>query len=373
MVNTEKKPVPFIIGLALFSMFFGSGNLIFTLFVGKLAQSNWFFTATGFLITGVFMPFIGIVAMVLFKGDYNKFFACLGKTLGFIIPFLLLTVWIPFGSAPRCITLSYSSLDTYLTLPPAFILNLIYCALLFFVVIQRSRMLDILGYVLTPLLLTSLSIIAVKGIFFSGSLELSALAPSALFTRGMVEGYNTMDLIASFFFSASIIHLLSKACKEKGKEMTIVLKSGIVGVSLLGIVYFTLIYLAALHAPYLAGVPKDRLLAHLAMIILGEKLGIIAAIAVALACFTTSVALTFVYADFIAPLIKDNSEKKIPSILLSLVITYVMSNFGLKGITALTAPILQVFYPMLMILIVVNMGKLAYVRFGRKDTQPSYG
>ncbi|MCB9229710.1 MAG: branched-chain amino acid transport system II carrier protein, partial [Deltaproteobacteria bacterium] len=95
-----------IVGLALFSMFFGSGNLIFPLDVGRVAGGQFLWGALGFILTAVLVPFMGVVAMVVYNGDYQKFFAFSGKKTGFILTLILLSFWIPFGSGPRCITLS---------------------------------------------------------------------------------------------------------------------------------------------------------------------------------------------------------------------------------------------------------------------------
>ena len=68
-----------VIGLALFSMFFGSGNLIYPLFIGQLAEGQWITATMGFLLTAVLVPLAGVAAMVVYKGDYTAFFGCLRK------------------------------------------------------------------------------------------------------------------------------------------------------------------------------------------------------------------------------------------------------------------------------------------------------
>lgn len=48
-----------VIGLALFAMFFGAGNLIFPPYLGKAMGSKFLIAAIGFVITGVGLPFFG--------------------------------------------------------------------------------------------------------------------------------------------------------------------------------------------------------------------------------------------------------------------------------------------------------------------------
>src|SRR3990167_2898383 len=93
-MEIKKKNSSLVIGLALFAMFFGSGNLIYPLFVGTNSSGNTFYSILGFLLSAVALPFLGVIAMVLFKGDYTDFFSILGKKFGFLFSFILLTIWI---------------------------------------------------------------------------------------------------------------------------------------------------------------------------------------------------------------------------------------------------------------------------------------
>lgn len=52
-----------VIGVMLFALFFGAGNLIFPAQLGQNAGENLWFAVTGFIITGVGLPFLGIIAM----------------------------------------------------------------------------------------------------------------------------------------------------------------------------------------------------------------------------------------------------------------------------------------------------------------------
>ncbi|NNM43349.1 MAG: branched-chain amino acid transporter [Chlamydiae bacterium] len=357
-MKDKKKLSFFFIGLALFSMFFGAGNLIFPLFIGKVAKNLCPFSILGFLITGVLLPFLGIIGMVIFKGDYKKFFSTIGEKPGFLLSAALLSVWIPLGSAPRCITLAFASINSYIPVPSLLIFSLFYCALLFFVVYKKSRMLDILGYVLTPVLLTCLGIVIFKG-SFSGITFPTASGISSLqvFLQGVKEGYNTMDLIAAFFFSASIIGIIKASSGDEKSALTKAVKASIIGVATLGIVYIGLITVAASHAGILENIPKDQLMMEVAKNLLGAKVSIIAAIAIILACFTTSVALVVVYADFIQNLLPAKKRSASLALVITMGITFLMSLLGLEGITAFTEPLLQIFYPMLLGLLLWNIGK----------------
>ena len=352
-----KKRSAVVIGLAFFSMFFGSGNLIFPLSIGMSSKSSFLSAIMGFLTTGVFLPFLGALVMVLFKGSYSNFFSCLGKRVGFLLSAFLLTVWIPLGTAPRCIALSYASMEAYTNVPSIFLISGIDSFLVFIVIYRKSAILDILGKIITPLLLICLAAIVIKGIFFSDA-QISNDLQNSFFTKGVLSGYNTMDLIASFFFSASVISMLNKSSSKSPLKMMV--KSSIIGMSVLASVYMLLIFLAAKNSYFLEGVAKEKMLAHLAGILLGGRLQILAVLAIVLACFSTSVALITTYSDFLENEVFKGKKKANLSIVISLVISYVMSLFGLKGITFVTSPILKICYPILIGLIVVNLFKIAF-------------
>ena len=150
-------------GLAMFSMFFGAGNVVFPLALGQIAQDSNFFAILGLLISAVCVPFLGLISMTLFDGNYQNFFERIGKVPGFLVMLCILGLIGPFGAIPRCIALSYSTLELYfpgMSLP----LFSIASCLIIFAFTAKKNSIGILGYVLTPLLLFSLLFIIVKGL-----------------------------------------------------------------------------------------------------------------------------------------------------------------------------------------------------------------
>lgn len=362
-MKLSQKTSILIIGMALFSMFFGSGNLIFPLYIGTLAKEAWIPAAVGFLISAVLLPFLGALAMVLYRGNYSDFFDTIGRRWGFLLSAILLTVWIPLGSAPRCMSLSYASFISYFDIaPPLWIFCLFYSIFIYIVITRGLEVLDILGKVITPLLLICIGLIFTKGSLVMPSVQAPEFQGS-FFLLGLVEGYNTMDLIASFFFSASVIHLLTQSKEEEiSKALPLVFKGSVIGMIILATVYICLISLAAHFAPFLEEVPKDQLLAHLAQHILGPTWSIVALATIFLACFSTSIALIIAYTDFLHEQIFKFQFNPSIAMLIALAVAFVMSLFGLEGITFITAPVLKIGYPILIILIAYNVGKMIVTR-----------
>lgn len=337
------------IGLALFSMYFGSGNLIYPLYVGQLAKDQCLLASLGFFLTGVAVPFLGVVAMIHYLGDYTRFFDCLGRRFGALFVALLLTIWAPLGCCPRCITLAYASFNSYVPIFPLWFFSALYSLLVCLIIQKKRRMMDILGYILTPVLLLCLGLILFKSGSMAHAFALPAMHGMPHFLTGLIEGYNTIDLIASFFFSASIIRMLQQVSTDKPLKVTF--QACLVGVSLLGVIYVALIGLAGAYSDLLANIPKDQMLTFVTKSIMGPKMGVIAIAAIFLACLTTSIAQTLVYAEYL--------QKRFNNPLLSkgiaLGITYMMSLTGLEGISAVTVPLLKVLYPTLIAMIIYNL------------------
>ena len=80
------------IGLAMFSMFFGAGNIIYPLAVGQYAGDQNFYAMLGLIITAAIMPIAGVIAMILFEGDYRAFFGRLGKVPGFLLALIIISL-----------------------------------------------------------------------------------------------------------------------------------------------------------------------------------------------------------------------------------------------------------------------------------------
>lgn len=370
-MKLDKGTSSLVIGLALFAMFFGSGNLIYPLFVGQFAKDQWMMMGSGFLLTAVLMPFLGVVAMVAYEGCYASFFNTIGRVPGFIFRTFLLTIWIPLGSAPRCMTLAFASMKSYFAyMPPLWMFSLIYSALVFVIVVKKLGILDILGKWITPLLLGSIACVFYQGFTSFSTPSGVQEVKDGLFFSGIIEGYNTMDLIASFFFSASVIHIINSSGSTMKQTLKLVVRSSVIGIVVLAGVYVSLIAVSARHAGLLEGIPKDEALAYLAQVLMGPAWSFAAILAILLACFSTSIALILVYTDYLHDEVLKKTQHPILSVIIALAITYVMSLFGLEGITMVTAPVFKICYPLLICLIVWNVcGKLF---FQKKDNEQVY-
>jgi LIVCS family branched-chain amino acid:cation transporter len=348
-------------GLAMFSMFFGAGNIVFPLSLGQYAQDQNIYAIIGLLITAIGVPFCGLFAMTLFNGDYRTFFARLGKIPGFLTAAVIMGLIGPFGAIPRCIALSYSTISGYLPGISLPVFSAIACLIIFLLTLKRNNIVDILGIFLTPVLLGSLAIIIVMGMFIAPEAPASInLSPVTAFSEGFVQGYQMMDLIGAFFFSSVVIVCLKKDMppaeqNDQKKVMILTLKAIGVAAPLLALTYIGFSYLAAGFSSQLEGVQSDEMIKQISLIVLGEHAGLIVCIAVALACLTTAIALASVFAEYLH---EDISQFKLgygPSLIATTVVAFFISTLNFTVIKSMLAPVLEVCYPALIVLTICNI------------------
>ena len=339
------------VGLAMFSMFFGAGNIIFPLALGQWAGDKDLFAILGLILTGVVVPFGGVFAMILFEGDQKRFFGRMGRVPGFLVAFLVISLLGPLGSTPRCIALTYTTVQSFLPALSPTVFGMISCAVIYLFAVSKKRLLNLLGVVLTPLLLISLIAIVILGLIHPQEIRSVEHTPFQAFFTGLKEGYNTMDLLAAFFFSATILSLL----KGSPNRSQISIRAGVIAMALLTLIYAGFSLVAAMHGRDLMQCGKDELLSALSYKFVGPHAGVLVCIAIGLACLTTATALISVFADFMQrEVFKEKVSYKI-TLAGSLVITFIVSTFQFTGISTFLGPVLQMMYPALILLTMINI------------------
>jgi LIVCS family branched-chain amino acid:cation transporter len=358
-------------GLAMFSMFFGAGNVVFPLAIGQLAESNNFYAISGLLLTAVGVPFAGLTAMTLYDGDYRDFFYRIGKVPGFIIILIIMALLGPLGALPRCIALSYSTMHPYLPSVSSGLFSVLASVVIYLFTFKRNSIIESLGFFLTPILLGSLSLIIIKGLINGHTWETTGLTPSTLFLHGLEQGYQTMDLLGAFFFCSVVLVCLKQQMSPEDQAnprrmMSLTFQASCLGAFLLSSIYIGFSYVAAMHSKHLAGLKADALISAITIHVLGESASIIVSVAVALACLTTAIALAAVFAEFIHTDITRGYLNYQASLIGTLIICSFMATLNFTQIAAFLAPILQISYPALIMLTIVN---ILYKLYGFKPVK----
>ena len=344
-------------GLAMFSMFFGAGNIVFPLMIGQVAGTMSWYATAGLLITAVGVPFMGLVAMTHYNGDFRAFFSRIGAVPGFLVTLFIMVLIGPVNAIPRCISLSYATTHLYIPALSQFMFSLGSCVVIFLATYRKSRIVDLLGQFLSPLLVVALAIIAIKGLLFHPEAVANTASAGSMFMFGFEKGYNTMDLLGTFFFASVIIQSLRLHFPQEKSNAVLAsyaLKASIIGASLLAAVYVGFAQVASYYGTSLAGLRMEELLGTTAHLVLGNAGGLVVSAAVALACLTTAITLVVVFAEFLQKDVFNSGVGYIYCLTLTLAATCIFANFDFSQIVSTIEPVLIVGYPVMILLTALN-------------------
>lgn len=354
------------IGFAIFTMLFGAGSVIFPLYLGREVGSMIVPALCGFILTGVFVPLLGLVSSAMFNGNYKKFFSMAGAVPGALFALVCMLLIGPFGAIPRCMTLAYASLQWHMPSVSLFIFSLLMSGLVFCAAIKRQQVVELFGKFVGPLKLVLLLTIVVLGLFSSSVPPTSSLVCIESFHRGFCEGYMTLDLLATIFFAGLVVAGIRQMSKKNGEAysqrevVAISLRAGLIGGFLLGIVYAGFCLLAAKMSASIQGLGQDKLLSALATLILGPKANMLANMTMALACITTAIALTAVFADYISQELCTSRLSYMHALLITVALTFGMTNLGFSGVSHVIEPLAVVCYPALIVLSLANIAHVVW-------------
>ncbi len=243
--------------LAVWIIFFGAGNLIFPLHLGQLAGANWGTAAIGFLITGVLLPLLSVLAVAIThaNGVYD-----IGKPLGagFAVVFMVLihaTIGPLFGT-PRTATVSFTvGIAPFMPKNMQSSALLVFSALFFLAAFafsyHQNNILSNVGKVLNPLFLALLFLVFL--VAFARPLgnpqtaAVTAAYKHGALVNGFLEGYNTMDALAGLAFGVTVVTAVRGMGQKDAKSVSkVVAKSGVLAVLAIGFIYLLLILMGAM-------------------------------------------------------------------------------------------------------------------------------
>ncbi|MBY0500379.1 MAG: branched-chain amino acid transport system II carrier protein [Alphaproteobacteria bacterium] len=348
----------FVYGFAIFSMFFGSGNLVFPLEIGKNAGNNWLLGFLGLFLTGILLPFLGLFVIKLHRGSYNAFFGEAGKFARIVLPLFTLSLLGSFGVVPRCITVAHGGIGYLYPEISLIAFSLIFCVVTFMFGLREHLMISILGKWMTPLLLVALVTLILIGILNVPGIDLNEVKGASAFTDGFIRGYLPMDLFAAFFFSALIFKQIQAAMSEDvshGKVIRAALKPSLVGSMLLAVIYLGFVFLGAHYKSIIEGVSPQLILPTIAAHFMGKNATLLIGIIIIFSCLTTAVALNNIYAQYICSIFK-LKDNYFPLVLFGTISTsFFISLLDFRGIEKFLAPALEVSYPSLILLTIMSI------------------
>lgn len=357
----KKNKDVLIIGFALFSMFFGAGNLIFPPFIGVTSGSSWLTSFLGFVLADVGIILLSINAVAK-AGSFQHVVGKVGKKFGISLEIIMMLCLGPILVIPRTAATTFEMSIMPLTDSLNSVLfSIIFFGLTFILTIKPTKVMDIIGKFLTPVLLIALGFLIFKGI--SSPLgELKDVNSDNLFVNGITQGYQTMDALGIGGVAALIISsLISKGYTNKEENTKMAVQAAtIAGIGLI-LVYGGLAYLgASVSTIYDGNMSQTALLVSITKDLLGSTGIVLLGVIVAFACLTTAIGLTSVTAKYF----EDVSNKKLKYshiVVFICVFSSIASNLGVDKIISIAAPILTVIYPVSILLVVMSTFNKVFV------------
>ena len=355
-----------LIGSLLFGLFFGAGNLIFPVHLGQLAGTNTLSATIGFLLTGVGLPIIGVVASALSRSEsLYEMAKPVSKTYGILFTCALYLTIGPLFAIPRTATVAFEvGLTAFVTeanLPLAlFVFSLLFFAATLFYALRPGRILDWVGMYLTPAFVGLLSILIIATVVrpMGNPVNYPALgnySTQPLFT-GIIDGYNTMDALASLAFAIIIISNIEKLGVTDPKRKAIeTLKSGIVCLVGMGVIYSALAYMGATSLGSVeSGANGGIILASVSKHYFGLFGQVLLAAIVLVACLKTAIGLITACGQMFSEMFPNSLSYNQYAIAFTF-FSFAIANFGLETIIQLSLPVLMFLYPLAIVLIILSL------------------
>ncbi|MDB4292896.1 branched-chain amino acid transport system II carrier protein [Maribacter sp.] len=353
-MNSNKEI--FVTAFALFSLFFGAGNLILPPLLGFQSGSLWWLVALGFCLSAVLIPIFGILAHAKLQGTIFDFGKKVSPAFSLVYSFLIYAISISLPS-PRTAAVTHEiAIDPFFGTSPWYT-SIIYFALVFLFVINRSKILNIIGKLLTPAIIIILLLII--GItLFGYEFVFGTMVFESPFTDGILEGYQTFDAIGAVVVGGVIIVSinLKKTTASYEEKKALIRRAGWLAGLGLFLIYTGLIVSGALmHGEFSTDISRTALLSGISTKTLGSTANLFLSILVSLACFTTAVGIVTGTADFVKHRFKDSSKAYLITAIIGCVLGVVMGQFDVHYIIAVAIPALMFLYPITIVLILLNV------------------
>nr|WP_245640371.1 branched-chain amino acid transport system II carrier protein [Neobacillus massiliamazoniensis] len=357
-----KKKDIFFVGLMLFSMFFGAGNLIFPPFLGMGAGTSFWPAIIGFIITAVGLPLVVLTAIALINDSANALGNRVHPWFGTIFTVAIYLSIGPFFGIPRNANVAFEmGFKSFVGNVPSHhsALLLGFTAVFFFIAylfsLNPSKMVSYSGRFITPTLLLSIGVLCVIGFL---NLDKPIKAPdvnyhtAALF-KGLLDGYSTMDALGSLAFGIVIITTIQQKGVNDQKQLTkFTIKAGLVAGAALTLVYIAIGYLGAKMSAYGTFDNGTAVLSNAATILFGNGGKMLLGAIFTLACFTACVGITISCGVFFSKIFPKLSYRLVVTIIM--LASFFIANLGLNQIIAFSVPILDMAYPLTIVLVTLS-------------------
>lgn len=347
------------LGFMTFALFLGAGNIIFPPSAGMAAGENIGLAALGFLLTGVGLPLLTIVALARVGGGMDRLTAPLGKHAGMLFAVAVYLAIGPLFATPRTAVVSFEmgvAPFTGNSSTALLLYSLAYFAAVLFLSLNPGQLVDRIGKFITPVLLAALLVLGGAALLMpAGEIgQTSADYQDTPFVQGFLQGYLTMDTLGALVFGI----VIATAIRDHGiTDSKLVTRysviAGLIAAVGLSLVYLALFYLGA-TSQGIAGEAQNgvQILTAYVQHTFGTPGSLLLAVVITLACLTTAVGLLTACGEYFSGLLG------VPYRIVVLVFglfSLVVANQGLTQLISFSIPVLVGLYPLAIVLVALSL------------------
>lgn len=345
-----------VMGLALFAMFFGAGNLIFPPKLGLVSGEQWWQSLAGFLTTDVGLSILAIIGVARAGGSLNAFAGKVGRRFSLILGAVLMLAIGPLLAVPRTGAVSYEM--GFLPLFPAtneLVFALIYFGLALVFVLDPKGVMDKIGKWITPILLLALFSIIVLN-FLGPAVSIPPATIERVYSNGFLEGYQTVDGLAAVLFAGILLLTLkNKGYRDTKSQIKMTIRASYLAFGLIALVYGGLVYLGASGSGLVnAQMSRTEIFTVLVQQVMGQYGSWVVAVAVIFACFSTTTGLLASVSEYFS------EQRWCPLnykwlVVINTLLSFLLANLGVEQIVLFSGPLLGIIYPAVIVLTVLNL------------------
>lgn len=365
------------VGITLFSMFFGAGNLILPSMLALQAGTSTVPAMIGFLVAGIGLPVLGIVAVAL-VGTAREL---ANRVHPLFSSIFVAAIYLAIGP---CLAIPRTSSTAFEMLIPLFpqgapigtirlVFSIAFFAVAYALAMHPGTLTKLLGRITGPALILLLVMVVGSSLVSPAGVAQAPQAPydSAAPIQGFLAGYQTMDLLASLTFGI----VIAENIKELGVSdshglMREISRAGIVAGILMALVYCGLAQVGASFGSVMPHATNGAaLLTASATLHFGIAGTVIIAAIYLLACLNVCIGLisccgTYFAETFgaAAPNAQTRTLGRIPYASWTAAFTVfscVVSNVGLDAILTFSVPLLNALYPVSIVFVIMGMARRA--------------
>lgn len=347
------------LGFMTFALFLGAGNIIFPPSVGLAAGEQVWHAALGFLLTGVGLPLLTVVALARVGGGMERLTAPIGRRAGTLFAVAVYLAIGPLFATPRTAVVSFEMGMAPFSgngAAPLLLYSLAYFAVVLFLSLNPGQLVDRIGKFITPVLLAALLVLGGAALFApAGAIGTTTESyRAAPFVQGFLQGYLTMDTLGALVFGIVIARAIRDRGVNDGRLQTrYSVIAGLIAATGLSLVYLALFYLGA-TSQGIAGEAQNgvQILTAYVQQTFGMAGSLLLALVITLACLTTAVGLLSACGEFFSGLLPLSYRTVVVGFG---VFSLLLANQGLTQLISVSVPVLVGLYPLAIVLVALSL------------------